>query len=119
MKEFIKKFYSNNFVYNGKEKLSKLTIMFIAILNIFIFITIGLGIDFQVKVLNSPTVTYPYKCRDVLNNNDISDFRQYFYTKEEYDDYYSPTDWEREPGESDEDYADRLQDLEDYMDSFD
>ncbi len=29
MKEFIKKFYSNNFVYNGKEKLSKLTIMFI------------------------------------------------------------------------------------------
>ena len=88
MKEFIKKFYSYNFVYNGKEKLSKLTIMFIAILNIFIFITIGLGIDFQVKVLNSPTVTYPYKCRDVLNNNDISDFRQYFYTKEKYDDYY-------------------------------
>ena len=88
MKEFIKKFYSNNFVYNGKEKLSKLTIMFIAILNMFIFITIGLGIDFQVKVLNSPTVTYPYKCRDVLNNNDISDFRQYFYTKEKYDDYY-------------------------------
>ena len=59
MKEFIKKFYSNNFVYNGKEKLSKLTIMFILILNIFIFITIGLGIDFQVKVLNSSTITYP------------------------------------------------------------
>ena len=88
MKEFIKKFYSNNFVYNGKEKLSKLTIMFIAILNIFIFITIGLGIDFQVKVLNSPTVTYPYKCRDVLNNNNISDFNQYFYMKEKYDNYY-------------------------------
>ena len=39
--------------------------------------------------------------------------------EEEYDDYYSPTDWEREPGESDEDYAERLQDLEDDMDSFD
>lgn len=39
--------------------------------------------------------------------------------EEEYDDYYSPTDWERELGESDEDYADRLQDLEDYMGSFD
>lgn len=39
--------------------------------------------------------------------------------EEEYDDYYSPTDWERESGESDEDYADRLQELEDYMDSFD
>jgi hypothetical protein len=88
MKEFIKNFYSNNFVYNGKEKLSKLTIMFIAILNIFIFITIGLGIDFQVKVLNSPTVTYPYKCRDVLNNNHIDDFKQYIYSKEQYNNYY-------------------------------
>ena len=37
----------------------------------------------------------------------------------EEDDYYSPTDWEREYGESDEDYAERLQDLEDWMESFD
>lgn len=94
MKDFIKKFYSNNFVYNRKEKLSKLTIMFIAILNIFIFITIGLGIDFQVKVLNSPTVTYPYKCRDVINNNHIDDFKQYFYMKEKYDNYYSEENYQ-------------------------
>ena len=37
----------------------------------------------------------------------------------EEDDYYSPTDWEREYGESDEEYSDRLQDLEDWMESFD
>ena len=36
----------------------------------------------------------------------------------EDEDYYSPTDWEREPGESDEDYQERLQDLEDMMDSW-
>lgn len=38
---------------------------------------------------------------------------------EEYDDYYSPTDWNREPGESDEEYEERVQDLEDYLESFD
>lgn len=38
---------------------------------------------------------------------------------QEYGDYYSPTDWDREPGESDEDYEERVQDLEDYLESFD
>lgn len=38
---------------------------------------------------------------------------------EENEDYYSPTDWDREPNESDEDYAERVQDLEDYLESFD
>lgn len=32
------------------------------------------------------------------------------------DDYYSPTDWDRDYGESDEDYQERMEDLEDYMD---
>lgn len=40
---------------------------------------------------------------------------------EEYDDddYYSPTDWDREPNESDEDYEERMENLEDYLESFD
>ncbi len=37
---------------------------------------------------------------------------------EQDDDYYSPTDWERQPDESDEDYEERMQDLEDLMDSW-
>lgn len=41
------------------------------------------------------------------------------YDEEENDDYYSPTDWEREYNESDEDYEERIQDLEDFMESFD
>lgn len=41
------------------------------------------------------------------------------YDEEEYnDDYYSPTDWDRDPDESDEDYDERTQDLEDYLEYF-
>ncbi len=32
---------------------------------------------------------------------------------------YSPTSWDQLPGESDEDYADRVQDQEDWLESFD
>ena len=48
-----------------------------------------------------------------MNNND-QDFEE---NKDK--DYYSPTDWEREPGESDEDYKERIEDLESYMESYD
>ena len=88
MKEFIKNFYKNNFVYNGIEKLSKLTIFFIVLLNILIYSTLNLGIDFQTRVLNSPQVTFPYKCRDVINSSKIDDFNQYFYSKDSYNNYY-------------------------------
>lgn len=88
MKEFIKNFYKNNFVYNGTEKLSKLTIFFIVLLNILIYSTLNLGIDFQTRILNSPQVTFPYKCRDVINSSKIDDFNQYFYSKDSYNNYY-------------------------------
>lgn len=35
--------------------------------------------------------------------------------EDEDQDYYSPTDCEREPGESDEDYQERIEDLESYF----
>lgn len=38
--------------------------------------------------------------------------------EEDDEDYYSPTDWDKGPFESDEDYEDRIQDQEDYLDSF-
>ncbi|WP_083568716.1 zinc ribbon domain-containing protein [Arcobacter sp. LA11] len=80
IKQYIKDFYSTNFTFKGKEKLSKLTIFFVIILDIFIFITLGLGIDFQVKVLNNPSVVYPYQCRNVVDSNKLDDFNRYFYT---------------------------------------
>ena len=87
MKEFIKSFYKNNFVYNANEKLSKLTIFFIIILDIVIYATLNLGIEFQTRVLHSPSVTFPYKCRDVINSLNIDSFNQYFYSKDSYDNY--------------------------------
>lgn len=87
MKEFIKSFYKNNFVYNANEKLSKLTIFFIIILDIVIYATLNLGIEFQTRVLHSPSVTFPYKCRDVINSSNIDSFNQYFYSKDSYENY--------------------------------
>ena len=39
-------------------------------------------------------------------------------SEDEEEDYYSPTDWDREPDERDEDYAERIQDLEDFLDYY-
>lgn len=33
-------------------------------------------------------------------------------------DYYSPTSWDRDPFESDDDYQERIQDQEDLLDYF-
>ena len=33
-------------------------------------------------------------------------------------DYYSPTDWGKDPRETDEDYEERIQDQEDLMDYY-
>lgn len=40
-------------------------------------------------------------------------------TKSIMNEDYSPTSWDQLPGESDEDYADRVQDPEDWLESFD
>ena len=34
------------------------------------------------------------------------------------DDYYSPTDWDRNPEESDTDYQERIEDQESYLEYF-
>ena len=90
MKNYLKTFYQNNFIYKGKEKLSKFTIFFIIVLDLIIYSTLNMGIDFQTRVLNSPTVTFPYKCRDIVNSNYIDDFNQYFYSNSDYN-YYDET----------------------------
>jgi len=88
MKNLLKTFYKNNFVYSGKEKLSKLTILFIIILNLFVFITIGLGIDFQIKVLNNPNIKFSSQCRNIISSKRINDFNNYLYNYETYDSKY-------------------------------
>jgi hypothetical protein len=88
MQNPLKNFYQNNFVYSGKEKLSKLTISFIILLNIFIFITLGLGIDFQIKVLNNPSVTFSSQCRNIVSSNSLNDFNNYVYFSKNYNGKY-------------------------------
>ena len=76
----MKKFFQKNFVYNGKEKLSKLSILAIIFLDIFILSVIYQGIDFQTKVINTPEAKFPYECRDVLTyDTAIEDFNNYLY----------------------------------------
>ena len=88
MKNPFMSFYKNNFVYSGKEKLSKITILFIVLLNIFIFITLGLGIDFQIKVLNNPSVTFSSQCRNIVNSKNLNDFNNYVYFSKNYNSKY-------------------------------
>lgn len=43
--------------------------------------------------------------------------RQHTYIDDpEEEDYYSPTSWNRDPDESDEDYKERMENQEDYID---
>ena len=89
MKESIKSFYKNNFVFKGKEKLSKITILFIITLDIFIFIILSLGIDFQIKVLNNPSVSYPTLCRNLANSKDLSNINRHYYNNRSFQSKYS------------------------------
>ena len=82
MKESFKNFYKNNFVFKGKEKLSKLAIVFIVLLDLFVFSTLQMGVDFQVKVLNSPYKSYSSTCKNIVTSSKIQSLNSYYYTNE-------------------------------------
>ncbi|WP_226800788.1 hypothetical protein [Aliarcobacter butzleri] len=89
MKNQIKNFFSNNFVYKGKEKLSKLTILSLIILNILVLFILDKGIDFQTRVLNNPMTKFPYDCRDIFTYNlNVDDFNNYIYNAQNYNSKY-------------------------------
>jgi hypothetical protein len=48
----------------------------------------------------------------------MKDYDDYKDEYENDDDYYSPTDWGQEPGESDADYEERMQDQQDLLEHF-
>ena len=39
--------------------------------------------------------------------------------EEEEEDFFSPTSWDKDPFETDEEYIERIQDQEDWLESFD
>ena len=64
--------------------------------------------------------SYPYNC---IGNNIILIFkslikksRKGYYVDEEDEEDYSPTSWDRQSDESDEDYQERTDDQESYLD---
>lgn len=75
------RFFEKNFSYKGKESLSKLTILFIIILDISVLITVMLGVDFQVKVLNNPNVIFSYKCTSTPSVSALDSFNNYYYKR--------------------------------------
>lgn len=85
MKNQIKNFYMSNFIFKGKEKLSKLTILAIIFLDIFVLSTLYQGINFQTRVINNPITKYPYECRDILSSSQsLEDFNSYLYNSYNY-----------------------------------
>ncbi|MCT7506382.1 hypothetical protein N5T62_09845 [Aliarcobacter cryaerophilus] len=80
MKGFIQKFYKNNFVYGEKEKLSKLTILFIVILNIIVFNIILEGLSFQTQFVNSPSNKYPFYCKNIMEYKNLSNINDFIYS---------------------------------------
>lgn len=84
MKMILKNFYKNNFIFIGKEKLSKFSILAILFLDIVVLMTIYQGINFQTNIVNNPLTTFPYKCRDVVSSNTLENFNSYSYGREYY-----------------------------------
>ncbi len=82
MKESFKNFYKNNFVFKGKEKLSKLAIVFIVLLDLFVFSILQMGVDFQVKILNNPYNSYSSTCKNIVTSSKIDSLNSYYYTNE-------------------------------------
>lgn len=81
--KFIKNKYNNNLVYTGKEKLNKITIFFIIILNIIVLNVLLTGISFQTSFLNNPETKYPYQCKNLFNKdkiivNDLYTYNNYY-----------------------------------------
>ncbi len=89
MANFIQKFYKNNFVYGTKEKLSKLTILFVIILNIIVFNIILEGLSFQTSFVNSPSSVYTYLCTNIVKNDDLIKLENFSnFTNEDYKENY-------------------------------
>lgn len=87
MKNFFTNFYKNNFIYTTKEKLSKIVLLAIMLLNIIVFYILMSGLDFQSNFVSNPSSKYSNKCTSVINS-DVEQFSNYYYkdnyTKQKY-----------------------------------
>ncbi|OCL86352.1 hypothetical protein AAX26_01485 [Aliarcobacter thereius] len=80
MKNTIKNFYKNNLLYLAKEKLSKITIFLIVVLDLIVLNILIDGIDFQNNIVNHPKKIYANSCLNIIDS-DLSLFTSYYYKK--------------------------------------
>lgn len=87
MKNFFTNFYKNNFIYTTKEKLSKIVLLTIMLLNIIVFYILISGLDFQSNFVSNPSSKFSNRCTSVINS-DVEQFSNYYYkdnfTKQKY-----------------------------------
>lgn len=70
----IKEKYNEFMSFKEKKnivKLTKLSIFMVIILDIFVYISLIKGIDFQTKVINNPNTKYSQDCRDNIKSGDL------------------------------------------------
>ncbi|AXK48622.1 ABC transporter permease [Aliarcobacter trophiarum LMG 25534] len=89
MKNILKEFYKNNFIYSTKEKLAKTTIFLIIVLDIIVYMIIQEGLSFQTNFIDSPYQKYTQSCSSAMNSN-YNDFsaQKYVYNFDMHDGYY-------------------------------
>ncbi|MDP8078483.1 zinc ribbon domain-containing protein [Phocoenobacter skyensis] len=79
----IKHNYKNYLSFKEKNKvtpLSKISIFLLFILDIFVFASLNLGMNFQTEVINNPYTKYSYECRDLVKNpTEVQDYRSDIY----------------------------------------
>lgn len=81
----IKNKYKTFFHFKEKDKsvpLSIASIFFILILDILVFSSINMGIDFQTQVINNPSSKYSYTCREIIEESQqLLDYDYFRYTR--------------------------------------
>jgi len=73
--EKIKSFYKLKLSYQQDskniEKLTRWSVLFIIILDIFVYSSIQMGIHFQTSTVNNPNTKFTYECRSIAKNNAV------------------------------------------------
>lgn len=77
-------FYKHKLSYQQEskniEKLTRWALLFIVILDIFVYSAISMGIHFQTSTLNNPATKFTYQCRNIIEDMErVKDYSWYQY----------------------------------------
>lgn len=79
-------FYKSKFTYQQEsksiERLTRWSVLFIIILDIFVYSSIQMGIEFQTSTINNPNSKFTYQCRDTIkHNSNVKDYNWHGYNE--------------------------------------